>query len=91
MKVYLLAAGLLVLIAVAGTWFFRGAHRGWTRTLIPEKKIDPITEIEFTDYRKGFQPGVDFLVVGAGVAGLLIVVSFLVPNRPRKSEITPET
>jgi hypothetical protein len=53
--------------AVAATWFALGAHTGWTRMKVETKKIDPVTEIEFTEYRPGFIPGIDFL--GAGLAG----------------------
>ncbi len=63
----LLILVVVIDIAVIGTWLALGAHPGWSMTQVPVKKIDPITEIEFTEYDQRFVPGVDFL--GAGLVG----------------------
>lgn len=60
-------------VAVTATWFALGAHTGWTRMKIETKQVDPVTEIEFTEYSPGFVPGVDFL--GAGLAGCAILLA----------------
>ena len=45
---------VLCAVAVIACWFSLGAHVGWTQTLAPVKKSDPVTEIEFTDYEARF-------------------------------------
>ncbi len=72
-------------LAVATTWFLLGAHTGWSQTKIPQKQVDPVTEIEFTTYTDGFVPGVDFL--GAGLVGSVALFAFgiIVAKLQRKS------
>ena len=68
---------ILAVIALAGTlltWALLGGRLGWSQTAIPTKKVDPITEIEFTEYESRFVPGVDFL--GAGIAGGVALFAF---------------
>jgi hypothetical protein len=77
--------GILVLVATTVTWIGLGSHRGWTQTQIPEQSIDPITEIEFTEYREGFLPGVDFLVAGVAVGGLLMGVGSFFAWRKKRA------
>jgi hypothetical protein len=64
---------LAAIAALAGVtlWLATGASRGWTRTSVPIKTVDPVTGIEGIEYRSQFVPGVDFLA-GAllGAAGL---------------------
>lgn len=71
-RVFLLC-GVACLLAVIITWFSLGADRGWSKTMVPVHKIDPVTELEFTEYEKRFVPGVDFLI--AGSAGSLFLVA----------------
>lgn len=67
----------LVLAGTLITWALLGGRWGWSQTQVPVQKIDPITEIEFTEYEPRFVPGVDFL--GAGIAGAFafFAISFL--------------
>lgn len=67
---------LVIALGVLGFWLLRGADRGWTKTSIRVKRVDPITEIEVDDFKPSFVPGVDFLVGGLFVAGLLGGSSF---------------
>ncbi len=68
-------AGAAVLITL-GLWLTTGANRGWTKTEVQVKTLDPVTEIEGISYRKKFQPGVDFLGAAFGGATLLAGASF---------------
>lgn len=82
-KVLQIVALLLVLVA-AGTWAVTGANRGWTKTEVAIKTLDPVTEIEGISYQKKFQPGVDFLGAAFAGATVLFGASFLF----RKTERT---
>ena len=73
MPKFFLILGTAGLLAVVVTWFSLGADRGWSKTLVPVEKIDPVTELEFTEYEKRFVPGLDFLI--AGSAGSLFLVA----------------
>jgi len=70
MKKTLRILAVLVLLAAGTTWLVTGANRGWTKTSVAVKTLDPVTEIEGITYQKKFLPGVDFL----GVAGTVAVV-----------------
>ena len=64
-------------VALVGTvfWFFGGPNLGWTKTRVPVAKLDPVTEIEFTEWEKRFVPGVDFVAGALGLAGIFFAVS----------------
>jgi hypothetical protein len=74
---------ILVILAIAGAlavsaaWLALGAHTGWTRMKIETKKVDPVTEIEFIEYRQGFVPGIDFLAAGLGGCAILLGAGFI--------------
>ena len=79
---------LLVLLATAGEWLLTGASRGWTKTSVAVKTLDPVTGIEGISYEKKFLPGVDFL--GAGIAGaVLLGASSLFFRKPTNTKIEP--
>ena len=71
MKYTLKSLALLVLVAAVTTWIVTGASRGWTKTSIAVRTLDPVTGIEGISYEKKFLPGVDFLGAAAAAAGLL--------------------
>jgi hypothetical protein len=71
----LLAA--LVILAAGITWAATGANRGWTKTSVQVKTLDPVTGIEGITYQKKFIAGVDFLGAAFGGAVLLAGSSFL--------------
>ena len=71
MKRILQLLALLVLLAAGTTWLTTGANRGWTKTSVAVKTLDPVTEIEGITYKKQFLPGVDFLGAALAGAGLL--------------------
>jgi hypothetical protein len=67
MKKTLLLLAALVVLSAGTTWLVTGANRGWTKTSVEVKTLDPITGIEGISYEKKFLPGVDFL--GAAAVG----------------------
>ena len=73
MPKFFLILGTAGLVAVVAIWLSLGADRGWSKTLVPVAKVDPVTELEFTEYEKRFVPGLDFLI--AGSAGSLFLVA----------------
>ena len=74
-----LAATLI--LAALGLWLALGANRGWTKTSVPVKRTDEVTGITVDDYKKQFEPGVDFLGAALLGSGLLASASFLVHKR----------
>jgi hypothetical protein len=82
---YALAIAAALTLAITLTvWSSGGFHRGWTQTQIPTAQVDPITEIEFVTYEEGFVAGLDFLLLGVGIAGALLVSSMMLTLRSRR-------
>ncbi len=83
---------ILVILAVAGAlavtaaWLALGANTGWTRMKIETKKIDPVTEIEFTEYAPGFIPGIDALAVGLGGCTFLLGLGWFLSRQQSKTK-----
>lgn len=71
MKKALQILAVLVVLAAGTTWLTTGANRGWTKTSVAVKTLDPVTGIEGISYRKKFLPGVDFLGAAFGGAALI--------------------
>jgi hypothetical protein len=71
MKRILQMMAVLVLLAAEAIWLVTGANRGWTKTSVMVKTLDPVTEIEGISYQKKFLLGVDFLAGSALAAGAL--------------------
>jgi hypothetical protein len=78
----------LVLITLIW-WGLAGFHGGWTQTQIATVQVDEITGIEYTEYRSGFVPGVDFLFGGLAVALVFALKAFFLikifSNKPKSS------
>jgi hypothetical protein len=62
---------VVLLLAAGTTWLATGANRGWTKTSVMVRTLDPVTGIDGITYEKKFLPGVDFLGASALAAGLL--------------------
>jgi hypothetical protein len=77
MKRLLKLLALFLVLAAATLWLATGANRGWTKTSVPVKTLDPVTGIEGITYEPKFLPGVDFLGAAFGGAALLAGASFL--------------
>ena len=80
MKRILQLLAVLVLLAAGATWLATGTNRGWTKTSVAVKTLDPVTGIEGISYEKKFLPGVDFLGAAALGAGVLAGASLFFRN-----------
>ena len=78
---YITAAALLI-------WLIGGARLGFFHTTEDIKRIEPITEIEYTETRAKFSPGIEFPVIGILMGASLWLTSFLL--RKPSPPITPE-
>lgn len=86
MKRILQILAVLVLLAAGTTWLVTGANRGWTKTSVAVRTLDPVTEIEGITYQKKFLPGVDFLGAAFGVAVLLAVTALFFRNKNKPTQ-----
>jgi hypothetical protein len=86
MKKILQLLAVLVLLAAGATWLATGANRGWTKTSVMVKTLDPVTEIEGITYEKKFLPGVDFLGAALVVAGALAGTSLFFRNKNQNTK-----
>ena len=80
MKRILQLVALLIVLVAAATWLATGANRGWTKTSVAVKTLDPVTGIEGISYEKKFLPGMDFLGAAALGAGVLAGASLFFRN-----------
>ncbi len=67
----------MIALATVAFWIFGGMNRGWTKTSVPHKEKDPVTEIEVDRFEDKFVPGVDFLAAGLAASALVAGSSFL--------------
>lgn len=74
----------MLLVGTAATRLAAGANRGWTRTSTPIKFTDEVTGIEGIQYRKQFEPGLDFLAAAFIAAGGLATTSLFL-KKPKQS------
>jgi hypothetical protein len=79
----------LVILVVAGYWWAKGAHMGWSQNLIPTVATDEVTGLEHITYEKGFMPGIDLLATGAAGAVVLWLVSLFLARRTYKKSTHP--
>ena len=85
MRTKLRVAALLVAVVVTAWWFFSGPNVGPYKTKVGYIEKDPVTELEVTRYEKRFVPGVECLVGGLLLAGILVGTSFFVRKNPQSS------
>ena len=86
MKKILLMLAALTVLAAGTIWLVTGANRGWTKTSVAVKTLDPVTGIEGVSYQKKFLPGVDFL--GAAAAGAVVLAGASLCFRTKKQSAT---
>ncbi|HEX5399563.1 MAG TPA: hypothetical protein VFY06_11000 [Verrucomicrobiae bacterium] len=84
MKKALRIVAVMIAIGSIAYWAAAGANRGWTKTSVPKKIVDEVTGIEGVRYEKRFVPGVDFLVLALGGAGVLAGISLLLRKKSDK-------
>ncbi|MDG2170832.1 MAG: hypothetical protein P8L44_23225 [Opitutales bacterium] len=70
---YLTLAGALV-------WLLGGARKGFYVISEEIPKLDPVTEIEYSERHDKFLPGIDFLLGGVILGGSFYLISFLFPK-----------
>ena len=80
---------LALFIAVTGliVWLLGGARLGFFVVTEEIPKIDPVTEIEYTERQDKFLPGIDFLAGGFILGGSFYLLSFLFPNPTQKKSV----
>ena len=78
MRKNLRIASVFLALIVLGFWFFRGHNTGWTRNKDFVPVHDPVTGLDGSVEVQKFVPGVDFLVIGLGLAALQFGSSFFI-------------
>ena len=78
MKRRLQLAAVLIALAFVISWAAAGASRGWTKTKVEVKILDPVTGIEGVSYKNKFVPGLDFLGGGVLLSAALGTASIFV-------------
>jgi hypothetical protein len=81
MKKGLRIAALVLALAGVGYWYAAGHHTGWSQNQVPVKKLDPVTDQEFTEYERRFVPGIEVLGGVLAVSAVLFVVSLVVKKK----------
>lgn len=86
MKPALRLFALLLFIGSCSLWFLHGARIGWTTTEKAIPQVDEITGIEYTEYEKGLNFGVELPIAGTLLAALLFASSvFFKSTKPKSS------
>ena len=81
MRRALLILAVVVALGAATTWLATGRNPGWTKTSAEIHTPDEVTGLVGITYRKGFYPGVDFLIGGLGAALLLAASTIIFRNK----------
>jgi len=68
--------GLMLMLGIAGFWFAKGAHTGWSQHRVPIQQVDEVTGLEFVTYEDRYVPGIEVLATGLASGALLFGVSF---------------
>ena len=61
---------LCIAVSSLAGWAALGANRGWTKTSIDHKHVDPLTGLDYPVSENRFVPGIDLLAlswIGAAV------------------------
>jgi hypothetical protein len=74
-------AALLLAFATMAAWLSTGANRGWTKTSVPVEKRDEVTGLSYREYERRIMPGLEVLVAGLCLAGVMGGVSMLCRRR----------
>ncbi len=88
-RVLVRGASVIGILFVFSFWSAKGYNRGWSQNQVPVKNIDPVTEIEFTTYKKRFIPGLDYLAGGTALGLALFGATFLRRRSHNPSELRP--
>jgi hypothetical protein len=75
--------GVFVITGTVLFWAQRGAHTGWTQTSHLTMKQDDVTGLDYPTYQKRLTPGLDVLVGGLLLGGVInLVGTFVARRRP---------
>lgn len=69
-------------------WVIGGARMGFYHTTEDIKKIEPVTEMEYTETRAKFSPGIEIPAIGIFLGASLWLTSLIL--RKPSPAITPE-
>lgn len=83
MKNAVRALALVLFLGTVALWAGLGGTLGWTKNQVPEKRTDPVTGIEFVEYRKAFVPGVEFLLLGLGGSLAIFAATLFIRITPK--------
>jgi hypothetical protein len=78
MRKKLRIAAVVLALVVVGIWYDLGHNTGWTKNKIFKPVHDPVTGLDGSVEEQKFVPGVDFLVIGFGLAALPFGSSFII-------------
>lgn len=81
MKTCLRWLALACLLLTLAVWGGTGANTKWTKTSLPVRKVDPVLEMEYTEWEKKFLPGIDFLAAGIVLSALVWGVSAIIRKK----------
>ncbi len=84
--------GALGILVVGGVfWLFGGPNLGWTRTDVQVMRRDPVTGIEYPEWKRNFVPGIDFFAGCVACAAVVFASSWLAqpPTKPTTTD-TPD-
>lgn len=78
----------IALGSIAG-WAVLGANRGWTKTSIDHKHLDPVTGLEYPVSESRFVPGIDLLAL-SWISAAVLFVGSLIPLQRKQQTTTHE-
>src|SRR4029077_2936783 len=81
-------AAMILVTAAFSFWLARGANRGWTKTSVSIRTLDPVLGFEGITYEQRFVPGVEFLATAALGAAILGGSSLLVGRKRVKDKLS---
>lgn len=87
MKIALRITAALVLLSSLSIWLFHGARIGWTTTEKAVPQVDEITGIEYTEYEKGLNFGVELPIAGTAIAVALLAASVFFKSNQKSNSL----
>lgn len=85
MRIFLQRLALYVSLTGVIIWIIGGARRGFYVVSEEIHKIEPVTEIAYSDWHPKFLPGMETLLAALILSGSIFLLSFLF-TQPSKSE-----
>ena len=73
---------LFLIVASTAFWVTTGSHIGFSKDRVEIPQVDPITQIEYVDYKECFVLGVEFLALAYGLGVTSFGLSFAFRRKP---------